>query len=386
VGTIRLLLALSVVIAHAEPLFGLTLVGGKLAVQSFFVISGFYMSLILSEKYPSGVAGTWLFYGNRFLRIYPLYWITLLLSVAAFACVWAISSVAPNFAHSFAKLDIIRQAVPKFSLDQIIFWLISNVSLLGIDLAYFMRFDGDHLALTSNWASHHPWPPDLYFVPQAWTLGIEVTIYLIAPWLFRRSIGLLIFILLVSFSSRAATFGSGLTWDPWVNRFFPSESGLFVLGAILYRCYRYVDFGRTTCIASLLVCVVAVFSFQFLPEMGQPILGFEAKELLYLSAFCVGLPGAFKATREWKADRWIGELSYPVYLVHVLVVAACRSHFGLSGELPVLGSILFAAILTSAIEAPLYRLRQARVKAVTVSPEAPHDVQQHGKLQSVHAA
>ena len=77
----------------------------------------------------------------------------------------------------------------------------------------------------------------------------------------------------------------------------------------------------------------------FLPEMGQPILGFEAKELLYLSAFCVGLPGAFKATREWKADRWIGELSYPVYLVHVLVVTACGSHFGLSGELPVLGSI-----------------------------------------------
>jgi peptidoglycan/LPS O-acetylase OafA/YrhL len=136
-GTIRLLLALSVVIAHAVPLFGLTLVGGKLAVQSFFVISGFYMSLILSEKYPSGVAGTWLFYGNRFLRIYPLYWIALLLSVAAFACVWAISSVAPNFADSFAKLDIIRQAVPKFSLDQIIFWLISNVSLLGMDLRLF---------------------------------------------------------------------------------------------------------------------------------------------------------------------------------------------------------------------------------------------------------
>ena len=47
----------------------MTLVGGKLAMQAFFV--GFYMSLILNEKYPATRSGNLLFYGNRFLRIYP---------------------------------------------------------------------------------------------------------------------------------------------------------------------------------------------------------------------------------------------------------------------------------------------------------------------------
>ena len=82
-GLIRFLLAMSVVAAHSAPILGSTLVGGKIAVQSFFLISGFYISLILNEKYPAGLQGNLLFYGNRFLRIYPIYWAVLLLTAAA---------------------------------------------------------------------------------------------------------------------------------------------------------------------------------------------------------------------------------------------------------------------------------------------------------------
>jgi len=41
------------------------------AVEAFFIVSGFYMSLILTQKY--GDKGLWLFYSNRLLRLYPLY-------------------------------------------------------------------------------------------------------------------------------------------------------------------------------------------------------------------------------------------------------------------------------------------------------------------------
>ena len=50
-GTIRLLLALFVVVTHTESFFGFNFTGGQVAVEIFFIISGFYMTMILNEKY-----------------------------------------------------------------------------------------------------------------------------------------------------------------------------------------------------------------------------------------------------------------------------------------------------------------------------------------------
>jgi peptidoglycan/LPS O-acetylase OafA/YrhL len=58
-GTMRLLFALVVVIAHTGG--GPPVGNGVLAVQSFYLISGFYMSLILDQKYQSSARGYWLF-------------------------------------------------------------------------------------------------------------------------------------------------------------------------------------------------------------------------------------------------------------------------------------------------------------------------------------
>jgi peptidoglycan/LPS O-acetylase OafA/YrhL len=80
-GTLRFLLACSVVLAHSQQFFGFYGMGGN-AVPAFFVISGFYMQMILLEKYNTG-RGVFLFYTNRFLRLYPLYWATLFLWVLA---------------------------------------------------------------------------------------------------------------------------------------------------------------------------------------------------------------------------------------------------------------------------------------------------------------
>jgi peptidoglycan/LPS O-acetylase OafA/YrhL len=83
-GIIRLLLALSVVAAHTTSFFGVHLVGGKVAVQAFYIISGFYMSLILNEKYLGKTGSYKLFITNRFLRIFPIFW-TVLVLVALFS-------------------------------------------------------------------------------------------------------------------------------------------------------------------------------------------------------------------------------------------------------------------------------------------------------------
>ena len=77
-GIIRFILASSVIALHCNSLLGLRLVGGDIAVQAFYIISGFYMALVLDGKYnATNWNGYKLFIGNRLLKLYPIYWLTL---------------------------------------------------------------------------------------------------------------------------------------------------------------------------------------------------------------------------------------------------------------------------------------------------------------------
>ena len=72
-GILRVILAIAVVISHSESFLGLKFTGGLVSVQIFFIISGFYMTMILDNKYV-GKGSYRLFLSNRFLRLYPIYW------------------------------------------------------------------------------------------------------------------------------------------------------------------------------------------------------------------------------------------------------------------------------------------------------------------------
>lgn len=83
-GLIRLLLALSVVLAHSTAILGTELVGGSAAVECFFVISGFYMAMVLEKKYFTLDRGVWkTFMASRLARLYPVYLAVLLAAVTA---------------------------------------------------------------------------------------------------------------------------------------------------------------------------------------------------------------------------------------------------------------------------------------------------------------
>ena len=97
-GTLRFLLALTVAYGHLATPMGFP--GSDTAVQCFFVISGFYMSLVLNGKYGPGTY--WLFVSNRILRLWPSYLIVLLLSLI----------VATNW-HDAAALDPAGIDIPR---------------------------------------------------------------------------------------------------------------------------------------------------------------------------------------------------------------------------------------------------------------------------------
>jgi peptidoglycan/LPS O-acetylase OafA/YrhL len=78
-GLVRLLLALAVVAAHAGPPGGvawLEMTGGPASVQCFYVISGFYMALILNEKYV-GPGSYGVFVRSRLWRLLPMFFVVL---------------------------------------------------------------------------------------------------------------------------------------------------------------------------------------------------------------------------------------------------------------------------------------------------------------------
>src|SRR5580658_9352582 len=72
-GILRVYLALCVITAHSTPALPWHLHDPHQAVEIFYIISGFYMALILSNGYPT----TKQFYVSRFLRIFPAYFIVL---------------------------------------------------------------------------------------------------------------------------------------------------------------------------------------------------------------------------------------------------------------------------------------------------------------------
>ena len=75
-GLLRTILALLVVGSHLHA-FG----GGFFAVKAFFIISGFYLALVIDTRYYALPVSS--FYVSRFLRLLPLYWVVGLLTLAA---------------------------------------------------------------------------------------------------------------------------------------------------------------------------------------------------------------------------------------------------------------------------------------------------------------
>ena len=84
-GAIRFLLAFAVVCGHVGTLPYGNPFNGTMAVEAFYVISGFLIALVWDNKYSRMPGGLSLFYSNRAARIYILYWVVLAISIVVVA-------------------------------------------------------------------------------------------------------------------------------------------------------------------------------------------------------------------------------------------------------------------------------------------------------------
>ncbi len=305
-GSLRTLFAIAVLVGHASGSERLFAVGGMHAVQLFYMISGFLMSYVLVER--KAYANIKTFYINRCLRLYPIYF------CVAFATLIAYSIANPRF---FAFYRVMPRSAD-------ILMVLSNIFLFGQDWIQFF-------SVTNNVLVFGPYCllSAGMLVPPAWTLEVELTFYLIAPFILKRRRYILAFLIL-SLIVRAGLFMRGIgTIDTWTYRFIPAELALFLLGALshqfllpLYRRLMTVRMINNLSVYASIFLLVVFAGFPLILPLRELY-----QSLILFPLFLLLLPLAFIFQNRFDFDNRIGELSYPIYIVHYVVIWAARLLF-----------------------------------------------------------
>lgn len=362
----RFIFAISVVIAHVGPLYGFTLIGGKIAVQSFFILSGFYMALILNDKYkkPNGYM---LFIRNRILRIYPVYFAVLILTFL-FSIYWSTDGLINSFLPY--QNDNIR--LHPMTMLYLIF---QNIVILTQDIGNFFSINQEGLLFFDPHASSTlPFVYQHSLIPQAWTLSIELLFYLLAPLFIRRKTIFIIILLLLSISVRVIIYSLGFHHEPWTNKFFPTELAFFLAGILAFRMYQkklFFKIKRMEFIIFYIALVLLTLVYDMLPKISGII---NPMQLLYFIFFFTITPLIFGFLKNNKLDRFIGELSYPIYISHIFIFLVIRNlnitkNPNTNSLLSIVSTILFSILLYVSIIKPVEKYRKKGIIVIKKPPE-----------------
>lgn len=315
-GLLRWALAMAVCLCHLSagddaawrPL------GGEAAVLCFFVISGFYMEMVLSERYtPERLGPGYLrrFYLARYLRLYPAFLlVTLVLLVA---------SLMPGRVELPASLRCAEANTP--------------LTLATCGLEWFAQLTMLMLNLPST--AH-------LLIPPGWSLGVEIGWYAIAPWVSRRKGGVLAVLAAVGALSLFVPYAQHLP--------VLFAAHCFVMGAVAWRLRERLVIDARWASPWLLRGLVLVAVGLALPAewtLGafDPHAHNQVDRLVYPVLTALIVPSLHLRASAERWDHWLGQLSYPLYLVHQAVIDGARhasSRLGVSG---VIVSALLLAML-----------------------------------------
>lgn len=276
---LRLVLAVIVVFVHAYDLsdfHGLGWVVGILsstkAVQSFFVVSGFL--IFMSYERSSSLRS---YARKRFWRIYPAYFVVILLSAFGLVLVTTVS-VSEYFSFGWFK------------------YLLANLT--------FMNFAQPSLPGVFDTNKYHAVNGAL------WTLKLEIMFYISVPVfvaLFRRfshlSVMVIVYCLSVAYSllmtELAARTGHGYYIE--LGRQLPGQLAYFMAGGFLYY---FLPFFERRVVAIVIAATMVLLIAQLYPlPLLEPLA--LAVAVLFFALFpYLGKFGKY------------GDFSYGTYIVH----------------------------------------------------------------------
>ena len=358
-GFLRVLLAIAVVLDHLGGLFRYKITGGVVAVQLFFVISGFYMAMVLSEKY-NPISGKKNFWISRGMRIYVTYFSALVLVLCLEGGAYFIAR--HGFFQYWHSHGDFLSGIQKVLMG------VSVFTIFGQDAWVYFRLGIDNLSVNLQG------PPDVNLVymlpmPQAWSVSLELMFYALAPFLIRLSTSKLIILALAALALRCISNFAGYGNDPWSYRFFPFELTLFLMGMLSFRLSGFfakkMPAPKYVSLALIALCLLVQPIVALTRSVGLDDV--VPHFVIYIYAM-LALPALFAITKDNGLDKIVSEFSYPIYLVHFSVIhlvdAIFQSH-GLSNlSLRVLvvlvTTLALSYLLIVAVERPIDNLRKKR--------------------------
>jgi peptidoglycan/LPS O-acetylase OafA/YrhL len=307
---------------------------GWLGVDLFFVLSGFLITgILLDTKRDRHYLRN--FYARRALRILPLYYATLLVIF---------------FCYPHAGLFVLLS-----------FFYLSNVApLFGVPMAY----------------------------GPLWSLAVEEHFYLIWPWVVRvtskRGLAMIAaaicagepIIRAIGFAHGSDTYYyswfrfDGLAWGALLALFFRSS--------LCTRTRLWQMAGAGALCGLVMFAAGAPFGITTREQAAGATLQYTAAQLVFvgLVAAALGAAGSkLGGLFNWRPLRWCGDVSYSLYLIHMLVFeawdsAVARLPINSEAALGRFGSILLRAFVVLAasfalaavsyryFESPVLRLKR----------------------------
>jgi peptidoglycan/LPS O-acetylase OafA/YrhL len=226
-------------------------------------------------------------------------------------------------------LPNLRESLFSFPAKALIFGAIANSTFLGSDWLMFSQWHNGNLHFGNFRNSELPlW--NMLLVPQSWSIGIEITFYLFAPMICKAKSRTIAFIGIALLTARFVGLFFGLNQDPWTYRFFPFELPMFLIGILLYRLRTYrgnsfkISVNKVYPLLIIFYVCFRYLTFRFsLNQFWQMLV------LIILTCIVI------MWSEETSKDKKLGDLSYPIYLSHILVMSTYNEVVGiLSRKLP----------------------------------------------------
>ncbi len=318
INLLRAVAVLAVFAHHFEhyahwPIPYLGSFGGKLGVQLFFLISG-YLIVQSAARQP-----WWAFLVNRMFRIFPAYW------VAVLAVSYFISHVVPlanasDWPYFLANLLTLSHIVP---------YALGHFDVLTVSWTLTIEWLWYLLAPLLLWGAHlsgRRGMPALHY----WGIASAISLIISIGWIVLAQQG--------HFDSWYANGIASLGVSPvsesmrtaFIVVAAPAQLVFFMLGVMLW--IARAPLARVPS----WVCLAAALAMLVQPAWWPQLLGFDPSlpTGLGLAAFFLlvnRVALAWTRGALGKAGQWVGDLSYPIYLLHVPAIVVATVHLGFAG-------------------------------------------------------
>ncbi len=352
-GFARVLLALAVFFYHTGWIGNVALLSPWKAIYAFFIISGFYMSFVLNQKYIGKRNSYLLYITNRLLRIYPLYWLLLILSILLSGVLFLLGKESygiQSFMNFYSYL---------YSTNNLLLWLSIVYEVIR------------HISLIIHSGYFYTDPQVVFFstLGMTWTLNHEILFYLLAPVLVRSKgilryikIFVVVFIAYLFFHYRWLDFR--LT-----SYFFIHSLVYFILGYVSFLLFERFQLHKISVrLASvgtvILWAVIMCYLLLPLPHLQYKWMVIE--DWIFYALIVCTLPFAFQFSNRFRWDRKIATLSYPIYMSHLLTnqvlisAGIVEPHTTKAIIYGLLFTFVFSVLIVIFFEHPIERLRQSR--------------------------